>query len=102
MDAKTTSTAGQEIVAVRLSVHGRVQGVGFRRFARSAAQQHGLAGWVRNAYDGSVEIWAEGPRRAVTIFLETVRKGPSGSWVTDVEETWFSPDGSLNGFTVRY
>jgi len=101
MTAGDKGAATQAAAAVRLCVHGRVQQVGFRRFVRSAAQRYGLKGWVRNAYDGSVEIWAEGPRSSVMSLLADVQQGPSGSWVTDVEEAWTTPDGALDGFTIR-
>jgi acylphosphatase len=47
--------------AVRLMVHGIVQGVWFRAGTREAARSHGVSGWVRNSPDGCVEVFAQGP-----------------------------------------
>lgn len=75
-------------------VHGRVQGVGYRVFARDAARAERLDGWVRNAPDGSVELAAEGSREALERFLEKLRAGPPSSRVTDVETSWDRLDAS--------
>jgi acylphosphatase len=72
------------VAVVRVLVSGAVQGVGFRWFTRRAAQRHGLAGWVRNRDDGSVEIAASGPDEALERFLAEVRRGPSGAYVQSV------------------
>ena len=72
---------------VRLLVSGRVQGVGFRWFVREAARRHRLPGWVRNRPDGSVEIEVSGDDGAYRDFLQTVREGPPGARVDQVQET---------------
>ncbi len=74
--------------AVHLIVHGRVQGVGFRYFARVSAQRAGVVGWVRNREDGTVEVWAEGSEDRLKQFIQAVHRGPSHSHVTQVETTW--------------
>jgi acylphosphatase len=74
--------------ALNLVVSGRVQGVGFRYYAANRARVHGIAGWVRNSYDGRVEIEAEGPRGDLELFLAEIRKGPPASHVTHVSEEW--------------
>jgi acylphosphatase len=61
---------------MRARVRGRVQGVGFRRFAEEAAAASDVAGWVRNRLDGSVECHAEGEASAVEAFLAALRRGP--------------------------
>jgi acylphosphatase len=66
-------------------VRGRVQGVGFRWFVREAARRLDLAGWVTNRRDGTVEVEAEGRADAVESLLRTLRKGPDGAHVEDVE-----------------
>jgi acylphosphatase len=68
---------------VRLS--GRVQGVGFRWFVRERARREGLAGWVRNNADGTVEIAARGDDEAVGRFSESIRQGPPGAKVERVD-----------------
>lgn len=77
------------MIARRAIVTGRVQGVGFRFFARRAAREAGIRGWVRNRPDGTVETLAEGEEDAVARYLERLREGPHGSRVTavDVQDT---------------
>lgn len=71
---------------VHLRVVGRVQGVGFRWFVRENARRLGLAGWVRNLPDGSVEIAAAGIEQSVQRLAEVVRVGPDGARVDEVRE----------------
>jgi acylphosphatase len=70
------------MIARRVLLSGRVQGVGFRFFAERAAREAGVKGWVRNLPDGGVETVAEGEDQAVARYLERVRQGPPGSHVT--------------------
>ena len=65
-------------------MQGRVQGVGFRYFAARAARELGVAGWVRNLPDGSVETLVEGEATAVEGYLDRLRRGPSASRVDGV------------------
>lgn len=85
-------------------VHGHVQGVGFRWWARSRALELGLAGSATNLSDGRVCVVAEGPRADVEKLLELLRERPStrkrpGS-VDTVVEQWSEPKGE-NGFVER-
>ena len=82
-------------------VEGRVQGVGFRYFVEENAMNLGLKGWVRNRWDGSVEVVAEGPRPAVERLLAALRRGPSASLVTDVQADWLPATGEFKYFQVR-
>jgi len=70
---------------VRVIVRGRVQGVAFRAFTADEARRAGVAGWVRNRPDGSVEAAFEGARGAVEALLAFVRRGPRSARVDDVE-----------------
>lgn len=69
---------------VRAVVVGRVQGVGFRWFVRQEARRLGVAGWVRNRADGSVELETAGEATAVERLLQHVRVGPDAADVTEV------------------
>jgi acylphosphatase len=71
-------------LAIRLVVEGRVQGVGYRWWARGQARDLRLRGWVRNRRDGSVELLAIGPADAVERFAAACREGPGAAQVTSV------------------
>lgn len=81
-------------------VSGEVQGVSFRDETRKEAEQAGLAGWVRNRDDGSVEAVFEGDADAVERLVEWCRSGPSSADVDDVEVTEVEAQGE-SGFEVR-
>jgi acylphosphatase len=70
--------------ALRVVVEGRVQGVGFRWFVRQEARRLGVAGWVRNLADGSVELTVSGEESAVRRLVDHVRVGPDSASVTSV------------------
>jgi acylphosphatase len=69
----------------RIVIEGRVQGVGYRYFARSAALRLGVAGWVRNRGDGSVEALLSGPAEAVEALIAELERGPRGATVLRIE-----------------
>ncbi|MFK8251059.1 acylphosphatase [Ancylobacter terrae] len=75
-----------------LRVRGRVQGVGYRAFVEREAIRHGLAGWVRNRTDGSVEAILAGPAETVAAVIEACRRGPTLARV-DAVETGAPPAG---------
>lgn len=75
------------MIARRVLVSGRVQGVGFRFFAERAARASGVRGWVRNLPDGRVETVVEGEEDSVARYLEKVGRGPF--------------DGSVSGFEIE-
>lgn len=70
---------------VRVVVSGGVQGVGFRAWTRHQAELRGLAGWVRNRRDGTVEAVLSGPGDVVEGMLEVLRQGPSNADVNGVD-----------------
>jgi acylphosphatase len=69
----------------RVVVHGAVQGVFFRDSTRQRARQRGVAGWVRNNRDGTVEAVFEGEADAVERLVDYVREGPRGADVSRVD-----------------
>lgn len=81
-------------------MHGRVQGVFFRDSTRSAADSRGLAGWVRNCPDGTVQAWFEGAEDAVESLVRWCRDGPSRADVEKVDVENVEPEGH-SGFEVR-
>ena len=86
--------------AVHVILDGRVQGVGFRMFVERIAAQLALTGWVRNKYDGQVEVWAEGSQGNLHVLLDTLRKGPPGAVVLDFETHWETPRGEVTEFRI--
>jgi acylphosphatase len=85
----------------RVVVSGRVQGVGFRAATRSRAEAHGLAGWVRNLPDGSVEAAFEGDPEAVEAMLGFCRAGPRFAHVERLE-VCEEPVEGLRRFEFRF
>ena len=83
------------------TVTGRVQGVGFRWFARDRATALGLSGWVRNRADGSLEILAEGPAEALEAFEAALRLGPPGAAVGSVQAMRSDGPAVEAGFVIR-
>ena len=87
------------MVRTRVVVSGRVQGVFFRDSIRRLAEQQGVAGWVRNTWDGTVEAVFEGEPDAVDRLVEFCRAGPSGARVEHVDVRTEPPE-DLSGFRV--
>ena len=83
-------------------VSGAVQGVGYRYFAMNAAHELGVTGWVRNLYDGSVQVVAVGPREALEAFLNHLRHGPHSGRVDEVRTSWFAYQTEFDRFEVRF
>jgi len=88
------------VIRRRIIVHGQVQGVFFRDSTRRLAQQHGVAGWVANRWDGTVEAVFEGEEEAVERLIAFSGKGPRGAQVDRIEVTEEEPEG-LTGFNAR-
>jgi acylphosphatase len=72
------------MIARRLTIRGRVQGVGFRYALADEARARKLSGWVRNRRDGSVEALVAGPEADVEAMIAWARRGPPAARVTDV------------------
>lgn len=94
MSEKTTE-------ARRFLVRGRVQGVGFRWFVEREAHMLGIAGWVRNKSDGSVEVLAIGSRDQLLGLRSRLRQGPRAARVDDVEESQAKPVPGLTSFRIE-
>jgi acylphosphatase len=87
-------------VRKRVVVHGRVQGVGFRYAVDRAARSRGVAGWVRNRADGTVEAVFEGETEPVESLVHFCREGPRGAYVERVEVMSEAAE-PLDGFRIR-
>ncbi len=73
------------MITRHIKVIGRVQGIGFRRWAEDIAIKLNLSGWVRNSSDGSVEIMVQGPENEVNKFLASCLNGPAFAHVLGVQ-----------------
>jgi len=83
------------------TIAGRVQGVGYRYFVVDEAQALGLNGWVRNRWDETVEVVAEGPRPALETLLNALQRGPVQAQVTQIKVDWQPAQGNFNDFNIR-
>ncbi|GAA2172044.1 acylphosphatase [Agrococcus versicolor] len=83
-----------------VSIHGSVQGVGFRWAAQAEAERLGVAGSARNLLDGSVEVVVEGEPEAVESMLGWLQQGPSSASVAGAEVVDHEPEG-ITGFTIH-
>ena len=90
-----------ERARVHLVVSGLVQGVFYRGATVDEARGLGVAGWVRNLPDGSVEVEAEGDRAALERLVAFCRRGPPAARVDDVLATWSAFAGDLGPFAAR-
>jgi acylphosphatase len=86
---------------VHLHISGHVQGVGFRYAARREALALGLAGWVRNDADGTVDAVVQGDDVSVQQFVYWAREGPAGAWVSTVDVIDEPPERALTSFAIR-
>jgi acylphosphatase len=82
-------------------VEGYVQGVGFRYFVNEIASSLGLTGWVRNRWDGSVEVLAEGQRSQLNKLLYALHQGPRSADVSDVTVDWEDALGEFDDFRIK-
>jgi acylphosphatase len=89
------------IEARRFVVRGRVQGVGFRWFVEREAHILGIAGWVRNNVDGSVEVLAHGTRDQLSGLRSRLREGPRAARVDAVEESEARPVAGISLFRIE-
>ena len=85
---------------LKITVFGRVQGIGFRFSAMQAAYKYGVRGFVKNQPDGSVYLEAEGKEQDVDQFLQWCKRGPIGARVERVETEQTEP-GDLTRFDIR-
>ena len=83
-----------------MSIHGFVQGVGFRWAIARAANSRGVAGWAANRADGSVEAVLEGEPNAVESVVRICREGPRGARVDRVDVSDEQAAG-ISGFETR-
>ncbi|MCX5782490.1 MAG: acylphosphatase, partial [Elusimicrobia bacterium] len=72
---------------VKTIIKGSVQGIGYRWFVQDAAREMQIKGWVKNLYDGSVEIEAEGEKKKLEKFLKSLSKNPYAK-ISSIQSDW--------------
>tara|TARA_B100000749_G_scaffold122825_1_gene93942 strand:+ start:195096 stop:195407 length:312 start_codon:yes stop_codon:yes gene_type:complete len=88
-------------LAYQFIIAGKVQGVGFRYFTQSKAQDYALNGWVRNLIDGRVEALAVGDEMALNRFAIDMNRGPESSHVISVERHSIEGAPEMSGFNIE-
>ena len=83
-----------------LTIHGHVQGVGFRYFVKQKADLAGICGFVKNLPDGSVYAEAEGESEILEQFIQSCRLGPSHAWVEKLG-VQYCPIQDFAGFRIK-
>jgi acylphosphatase len=89
------------MIARRVVVRGRVQGVGYRAAMSDAARSCGVAGWVCNRMDGTVEVLLQGEAAAVARAIAWCRRGPASARVTAVDIAEVAVSEGVTAFTLR-
>ena len=86
---------------LHLLIHGEVQGVFFRNFAKKTADSLELTGWARNNPDGTVEILAEGDEANLKELMKKCKKGPSAAKVEKIKEKWEETAKEFKNFQIK-
>lgn len=89
------------LVRLHVWIGGQVQGVGFRMFVEEQAVRLGVRGWVRNRWDGRVEVMAEGNREVLEQFLGQLRRGPRSAYIQELKFDWRAASGEFQRFSIR-
>jgi acylphosphatase len=84
------------------TIRGRVQGVGFRYYAKAKAENLKITGWVRNSPNGEVEILAQGTSPSLEQFMQDLKRGPLGSRVESSNFQWFLDENTFPSFEIRF
>jgi acylphosphatase len=87
--------------SIYLVISGRVQGVGFRYFARQKAHELNISGWVKNTPDGKLEIEAEGELQNLETFIEWMKIGPSRAVIRSFSNYEINPVRNFTNFIIR-
>ena len=86
--------------SILLTIHGKVQGVGFRYFVKQKADSLGIKGLVKNCLDGTVQVEADGEPEMLQLFIQLCEAGPSHAWVEKID-IQFCPVQEFVGFIYK-
>ncbi|MBL7075358.1 acylphosphatase [candidate division KSB1 bacterium] len=87
---------------VKIIVKGMVQGIGYRFFVLRAARNLNLNGYVKNLWNGNVEVVAEGDRGAVEELIQILKVGPRMASVRNLTVQWVEPQGKFTSFRIEF
>jgi len=86
---------------VYIVITGRVQGVGFRYFAQYKAEELNITGWVKNTYDGKVEIEAVGESKNLATFIDWIKMGPARAIIHTFTVADITTERNFTQFIIR-
>ena len=92
----------KDVKRLSILVTGRVQGVGYRFFTQETADMYGITGWVRNCFNGNVELEAQGNSELLQQFIKELKKGPMMGHVSDIQSREIVPVEGEKLFSIRY
>ena len=91
-----------ELASAHVVISGYVQGVGYRWWVMRKAKEYDLKGYVRNLYDGEVEVEVEGNRFLIIDFVKELKIGPTSASVTGADVRWSKYQGKYKGFEIKF
>jgi acylphosphatase len=92
----------ERMASAHVVISGLVQGVGYRWFVSRKAQEYNLTGYVKNLYNGDVEVRIEGHKAMILDFARDLKVGPRSGHVTDIKIDWGEYRGDYDNFNVRF
>lgn len=101
LQKKEIETLFQERARVQITVHGKVQGVFYRDYAKKQADQQGITGWVKNTSNDTVEIVAEGEKMKLREFIVHCQTGSPLAKVTKIDYEWQEYTGKFKEFYIH-
>ncbi|MFQ5454564.1 MAG: acylphosphatase [Candidatus Zixiibacteriota bacterium] len=88
--------------AAQLTIEGVVQGVGYRYYCYQKAASLKLYGWAKNNPNGSVQVFVEGDRGAIEVFIKELKIGPLAASVSDIKIEWMNFTGNHDRFEISF
>ncbi len=88
-------------VRAHLRISGRVQGVSFRYYIQDIAQSLRIKGWIKNCWDGKVEVLMEGEEDKIKELIDCCYRGPRSAVVEKIDVKWEKYRGEFNSFSIR-
>lgn len=100
--AQMEADTADPVCRLTVTFTGRVQGVGFRYSTMDVARRLPVTGFVRNEYDGTVLLVAEGAKSKLEALMEGIYRSPVGRFIEQAHQRWSEPGGEFRRFQIRY